>query len=200
LYWSGDPTLHAGRLKNCLGPFLLRWKLVAFLNVLFFGTVLGAVLGAQLLFPPPLFSGANASLLPWPFSNIGPLVFFYIFAFNLVVSAFVVVTVPGILFFPFSAAALAFRAILWGLLLYPLPSDYFLAALPTLILEGEAYVLAATAGTVTGFSWLKPETGFSRWEALKKGLKECAQLYIPVSLLLFIAAIVESATLFLIGA
>jgi hypothetical protein len=117
-----------------------------------------------------------------------------------VVSAFVVVTVPGILFFPFSAAALAFRAILWGLLLYPLPSDYFLAALPTLILEGEAYVLAATAGTVTGFSWLKPETGFSRWEALKKGLKECAQLYIPVSLLLFIAAIVESATLFLIGA
>jgi hypothetical protein len=183
-----------------LGSFLPRWKLVAFLNVLFFGIALGAVLVVQLLFPPPLFSDANASVLPWPFSNIGPLVFFYIFAFNLVVSAFIVVTVPGVLFFPLSAVALAFRAILWGLLLYPLPPDYFLVVLPTVVLEGEAYVLAATAGTVTGFSWLKPETGYSRREALKKGLKESVQLYIPVSLLLFIAAVVESATLFLVGA
>lgn len=110
------------------------------------------------------------------------------------------VTLPGIVFFPLSAAFLVFRAVLWGLLLYPLPSWLFLAVLPTLVLEGEAYVIAAVTGTVIGLSWVKSSLVFrdeklSKWEALKTALKEGVHLYKGVALLLLIAAIVETAML-----
>jgi len=76
----------------------------------------------------------------------------------------------------------------------------FLAAVPTLMFEGAAYVLASVAGIVLGLSWLKPrwvcaEEGLGRLEALKKAFRECLWLYVWVALLLAVAAVVEVATL-----
>jgi hypothetical protein len=128
---------------------------------------------------------------------IGLSCFWGIFAFNLALSAFAVVMLPGMVFFPLSTGFLVFRAVLWGLLFYPLPASLFLAVLPTLILEGEAYTVAVVAGTIVGLSWVKPGWLFkgkelSRLETLKIALKEVIHLYIVVVLLLLAAAIAET--------
>jgi uncharacterized membrane protein SpoIIM required for sporulation len=78
----------------------------------------------------------------------------------------------------------------------------FLAALPTLILEGEAYVLAALAGVNIGLSWLTPnwvykqeKESLSRSEALRRAFRQSAYVYVFVVILLLAAAIVETLTL-----
>jgi len=92
---------------------------------------------------------------------------------------------------------------LWGVLLNGLLTSQFLAAFPTLILEGEGYVLAALAGVNLGLSLLKPEwaykgEGLSRLEAVKRALKDCAYTYVLVAIFLFVAAVVETVTIFLV--
>ncbi|MEM3697934.1 MAG: hypothetical protein QXQ94_10665 [Candidatus Bathyarchaeia archaeon] len=106
-------------------------------------------------------------------ARFGVFSLFVVFLFNLAVAAFVVITLPGFVFFPLSAVSLLFRAFLWGLLVYAMPNSLFLFALPVIFLEGEAYVIAALAGTVVGFSWLNPRRayggGLSKFEAFKRG-------------------------------
>lgn len=178
-----------------------RWKLFALLNLLFFSCVLIAALLASFLFSPSLYSGSSLAV-PEVFLGNWFVMILGIFFFNVVVSAFVVVTLPGFVFFPLSAAFLVYRAVLWGLLLCGLPTWLFLVVLPTLFLEGEAYVFAAAVGTVVGFSWLKPDTiyrgeALGRVGAFKKALKECLKVYVFVIVLLLVAAVVETATLIL---
>lgn len=180
-----------------------RWALLAFMNLLFFGCVFVVVFLAQFLFPPPLYSG-GFSMVPEVFLGSWFTMVLGVFAFNLAVSAFVVVTLPGVVFFPLSTGFLLFRAVLWGLLLCPLPTWLFLAFLPTLVLEGEAYVFAAVAGTVAGVSWIKPEyayrgEGSSRVEAFKKALRECLSVYVLVAMFLLVAAVVENVTIVLLS-
>lgn len=184
---------------SCLGNVSIRRKLFVLFNLLFFSCVFVAALFAQFVFPPSLFLGWSPGV-PEVFVWSGTLLFFGIFLFNLFFAAFVFVTLPGFVFFPLSVVALLFRAVSWGLLVYDVPSWAFLAALPVMVFEGEAYVVAALAGTVVGVSWLKPKWTYageelSRVEALKKGLAEGLRLYMVVALLLFIAAVVETATL-----
>ena len=186
-------------LRSSIKVLSKRANLIAIFNVIYFCSIFVVVLIAQVLFPPLYLDGALASSLA-PFEDNWFIMFVGIFIFNLFLSAFVMVTLPGIVFFPLSTAFLVSRAVLWGLLLYPLPSWLFLAVLPTLVLEGEAYVIAAVTGTVTGLSWVKSSWVFrdgklSRWEALKTALKEGLHLYKGVTLLLLIAAIVETAML-----
>lgn len=119
---------------------------------------------------------------------------------NLVLSAFVVVTIPGVVLFPLSVLILLYRAVLWGVLLYPLPRWQFLATLPTVILEGEAYVIAAVAGTTVGMAWMNPnwlykDQTVSRQNAFRTTVKEGTRMYGVVVLLLLAAALVETATL-----
>jgi hypothetical protein len=173
------------------------------MNLLFFGCVFVTVCLAQFVFLPVLFSGWSPGV-PEVLLGSGWIVMVVgVFLFNLVFSAFVVVTLPGVAFFPLSVGFLLFRAVLWGLLLYALPTWLFLALLPTVVLEGEAYVFAGVAGAVVGVSWIKPnllyrEEGLSRVEAFKKALKEYLRLYVFVVLFLFVAAVVEMATLVMI--
>jgi len=70
--------------------------------------------------------------------------------------------------------------------------------LPVVILEGEAYVFAAAAGALTGFSWISPKAGLSRRQAFEKALKECLKIYLFVTALLLVSAAVETATIQLI--
>ncbi len=186
-------------LRSCVDVASRRWKIFGLLNLLFFGCTFGTAMLAGFLFPPILYSGWSLDapeffLANWLTMLLG------IFLFNLAVSAFVVVTLPGFAFFPLSVVALLYRAILWGLLVYAAPNWLFLATLPVLILEGEAYVMAGLAGVVVGVSWFKPRwicanEKLLRVEAFKKELTECLRLYVAVVLLLFVAAVVETMTI-----
>lgn len=171
------------------------------LNWLFFGFI---VVGSLLV------QGGFVQVYAWPFGEILPIdvsnawfLFGFIFANNLVLSGFVLVTLTGLVFFGLSAFFLCFRALLWGMFFSGLSTPVFLVVLPTLVLEGEGYVLAATAGVVLGLSWLRPKSlragdELSRFEAVVQALKECVHIYVLVALILFVAAVVESVTLIFI--
>jgi uncharacterized membrane protein SpoIIM required for sporulation len=128
----------------------------------------------------------------------------WIFLFNLALSGFLLLTASGVVFFVLPVCFLLFRALFWGVFLSGLPNPLFLLVIPTLVLEGEGYVLAAVAGLGLGLSWLKPELMFregnlSRLEAFRKALRECAHVYVFVVILLFLAAVVETAALILVA-
>lgn len=188
---------------SCKVAVSSKGKFVAFMNLLFFGGFFVTALVARFLFPPPLYLGWRADVPEFLLDSNWPLMLLGIFFFNLALSAFVFVTLPGFVFFPFSAATLLYRAILWGTLLQNVPNWLLIAVLLTLILEGEAYVFASVAGSIVGLSWIKPtwlyrQERLSRKEAIKCSLKEAANLYLVVVLFLVVAAIVETATIFLL--
>lgn len=188
--------------SSCLDVLSRRVKLLALLNLAFFSCVLAGVLVSDLLYPsPPLIDSSP----PFPQQAVGNIAYvvLFIFLFNLSVSGFTVVTLTGFVFFPLSTVFLVYRALLWGLLLHGQPSWLFLAALPTLVLEGEAYVLAAVAGTVAGISWVKPAWLYGevsgRIEAFRQSMRECLRIYLIVAVFLFVAAVSETVTLMLIN-
>jgi hypothetical protein len=185
-----------GRLA--MGFVSSNWRLLSIFNVVFFSVALGAGLGAGLLFPVQFYSGQRVYILPQFLYGSLPLMFLFLFCFNLAIGAFAIVTLPGFLFFPLSGGLLIFRAVLWGLMLYPLPAGFFLSALPTLVLEGEAYVFAAAVGTTVGYSWIRRPKGASRWEAFVDACGRDTVAYVFVVLLLLAAALVESETIMLI--
>jgi hypothetical protein len=171
---------------------------LAVLNWLFFGfIVVGSVFGKM----------GVVEVYSWPFGEVLPvdvnnalLLVGFVFVFNLVLSGFVLVTLTGLAFFGLPLFLLSFRAFLWGMLLNGLSTPLFLAALPTLMLEGEGYVLAALAGVDLGLSWLKPKLAYagedlSRSESVKRAFRDCARIYVLVALLLFAAAVIEAVTL-----
>lgn len=194
-----DNDLIKDFLRSCVVSLSFKGRFLALLNLLFFGCVFVVALLAQFWLSPPLYSGWSPRV-PEDFCRSDFSMFVSIFAFNLVISAFAVVTLPGIVFFPLSIFFLLFRGFLWGLLLYSLPTWLFLAVLPTFVLEGEAYVFAALAGAIVGFSWIRPahvyhDEALSRIDAFRKSFRECLRLYAFVALLLLVAAVVETATI-----
>jgi hypothetical protein len=187
-------------LRSCWIVLFARRRLLIYLNVLFFGILFVSALSTNLLFAAPI----NVSSGPaTPVSVRGlswPVMFLTIFLVNLAVSAFLYVTLGGLVFFPFSACVLVYWAIDWGARVSYIPGWTFLGDLPTLVLEGEAYVLACMAGTLVGVSWLKPNWFsaselLSRRAALKKAFKEGLRTYLFVTLFLIAAAAVETATI-----
>lgn len=177
-----------------------RGKIVAIMNILFFGGVFVTVLLVGSLFPPSLYLGWQPDA-PEVFLNLDwPIMIEWIFLFNLVVSAFVMISLLGAIFFPLSVMSLLYRAFFWGLSIHALPNWLFWALLPVLIFEGEAYALAAVAGSVTGLSWVKPswlysETELSRTDSFRKACRESLKLYLIIILLLLVATIVETAAI-----
>jgi hypothetical protein len=175
----------------------------AFLNGVFFVVVLVSALVASFVFVPPPHEEGVAWVPSGLFGENWVLTFLFIFFSNLVLGALLVVTLPGLAFFVLSAVLLSYRGAVWGFLLAFTPTFQFLAALPTIVLEGEAYVMAAVAGTVLGLSWLKWEWVFrgenlSRKESLTKAFRECLCLYFWVVVFLFVAAAAETLTLYLL--
>lgn len=171
------------------------------MNTLYFGTILIASLLLQFYHPFPLELSKHDYVLDRRADGVG-LVFLVadIFFFNLFLSAFLFITLSGVAFFVLPVFSLLVRGTLWGLLLNQQPTSMFLASLPTLVLEGEGYVIASVSGIILGLSWLKPKwvfrgKEFSRSEGLKAALKESAYLYFFVATLLLTAAIVEAATI-----
>lgn len=185
-------------LKSSILTLSSRSSLFVMMNALYFGSILVAALLTQAQYPP---------LYEWPTDhNIFPVdggfltMVMNIFLFNLVVNGFLLVTLTGLLFFALPAGVVLMRAAFWGIMFNQLPTPQFLIALPTVILEGEGYIVASVAGINLGLSWLKPDWSYkgqqlSRLEALKMAFKECARVYILVAMLLLVAAIVETVTI-----
>jgi len=186
-------------LSDSLSVVSKRLFLLMVLNWLFFGGIVaGALLGRLGL----------VNLSWWPFGErilnqevvFSSWLVLEIFLFNLVLSGFVLLTLSGMVFFPVSLAFLVVRVLLWGILLNQLSTSLLLAVLPTLILEGEAYVIAAVAGVTLGLSWLRPDWAFkgqnlSRKEAFRTAAIECGRMYVLVIILLLAGAVVETITI-----
>jgi hypothetical protein len=118
------------------------------------------------------------------------------FLVNLFVGRFATITLPSLII-PFSGFLMgAYRALLWGLIYSPTTPDMQFILIPhalTLLLEGQAYVLALLAAFVQGKAFLKPRSvgTTSHRAGYWIGLKLTAQLYILIVAVLLIAAVYE---------
>ncbi len=126
--------------------------------------------------------------------------FVYIFVYALAM-AFISVTLLGIVFFPMSIVSLMYKAVLLGARLAHLTFSDLLMLSPVLILEGEAFVLAAFIGTIVGLSWIKPNLIYptddlTRFDAFRKACSELFKQYAPITILLLISAAVETLIIF----
>ncbi|WP_025859227.1 stage II sporulation protein M [Pseudomonas sp. CHM02] len=105
-------------------------------------------------------------------------------------------TLPSLLI-PFAGIALTlYRGFLWGVMFSPIGADRA-TLIPhslTLLIEGQAYVLAAFAVYVQGRMWLWPHRyGLgSRWDGYKAGVRATGRLYLLVTLALLIGAVYEA--------
>jgi hypothetical protein len=124
------------------------------------------------------------------------------FAVNLVLGSFAMIAVPSLVV-PFSGLLVgAYRALLWGLLFSP---TAFLGAgmlfhWPTIILEGQAYVLAMLAAYVQGVAFLRPKSvgAKTRKQGYWEGVKRAARIYALVAIVLLVAAIYEAVSVIFI--
>jgi len=106
------------------------------------------------------------------------------------------ITLPSLVL-PFSGLLTGgFRAVLWGLLFSPSSPEMSVAMIPhslTLILEGQAYILAMLAAYVQGKAFLWPATvdaagyGGGYWAGVKRSLR----LYLLVAIVLAVSAVYE---------
>jgi hypothetical protein len=166
-----------------------------FLDSIFVGVLLsGSLLVSSLTIGEPVEILAWVHGLEWPWMILA------IFLFNLVLSGLVVLALPGLVFFPLSAVFLAVRGALWGFMLNQPSTVPFMLMLPTLVLEGEGYVLVSMTGAILGLCWLKPnwiygDEQLSRRDALKFSVKEVLHLLFLGAMLLFLAAVIETLTI-----
>ena len=119
------------------------------------------------------------------------------FAANLFMGALAAVTIPSLLV-PFSGLAIGLlRSLLWGLVLSPADPHLRWAMIPhagTLLLEGQAYVLAMLAAYIHGKAWLSPRSVGEQTHSrgYLSGLKSTASIYVLVVVVLAVAAIYEA--------
>jgi hypothetical protein len=118
------------------------------------------------------------------------------FVVNLLLGSLAVITIPSLLI-PFSGLLMGiYRAILWGLIFSPAHPDMRLIMIPhslTLILEGQAYILALLGVYLQAraFLWPKSVGLESHWKGYVEGLKRTGKIYILVAFTLAVAAIYE---------
>lgn len=121
-----------------------------------------------------------------------------IFGFNSVVSSFLQITILNTI--GLGIVVFLFRPLLWGLLYSPTSPQaamLLIFVIPTLILEGIAYVIAFTASIDLILAIIKPKSlgEDSRLKAWKKAWIYNLKAYVLVLIVLFAAAIVETLTI-----
>lgn len=118
------------------------------------------------------------------------------FGINLVAGSGATITLPSLLI-PFSGLLMgAYRAVLWGLIYAPNTPELrmiFLPHLPTLLLEGQAYILVLLGVVIQGRALFSPRTvgSATRRQGYWQSIKLTGQLYKLVLLVLAVAAIYE---------
>lgn len=118
------------------------------------------------------------------------------FLVNLLIGSVLYISVPSLVL-PFAGLVTGcFRALLWGLLLSPANPQLRLVMIPhslTLILEGQAYVVAMYASYVLWASVFRPEQpGLGLGRRYVAGLAQGLRLYLLVVILLAVAALYEA--------
>jgi len=116
------------------------------------------------------------------------------FFVNLVITL-TMTTLPSFIIPFIGILAVLYRAFLWGFLFAPI-GPYKITMLPhalTLLLEGQAYILAAFTSWVHGsmFFWPKRYGMTSRWEGYNAGLVSTTRFYPLILVTLLISAIYE---------
>lgn len=187
-------------------------KLFLYVNVFYFGLV---IVGALIAFAYPqaqlfMFNAAGQSYSAGsvnPLAGIGAAytsgnvayAAAVTFVTNLLLGTLVEITAISLVFPPWTLLIGAFRALLWSVMLViPIPGIYPLAnALPhylTMLLEGEAYVVAIFAATrgIVAIGWPQKFGTDSRLKAYWKSIVDNAKLILVVIVLLAIAAIYEA--------
>lgn len=125
------------------------------------------------------------------------------FLFNLLGANYGEITFPSFIV-PFVGIVIAlYRAAVLGIVFSPVDAasaHIFLPHLPTLLLEGQAVVIAMLGVYIHGRALFWPETvgQKSRWKAYIEGFRQSGTLYLPIMAILLISAIygvIEAAIL-----
>lgn len=175
--------------------------------MLFFNSIFVGVLLGQFIYVPSYGEGNFLNYLHWLRNLHWSWMIAVIFLSNILLSGFVFLTLPGLIFFPLSAVILAVRGVLWGVMLNGPSIVPSMLVLPTFILEGEGYVLTSMMGIHLGLSWQKPEwlygrarygSGYSSGlKALQRALEEALHLLFLSSSFFLLGAVVETITVFM---
>jgi len=176
------------------------------INVVFYGLVACGM--AYVTFHPEvqemltqavLLSFTEGPLAPVAEAYAGGEVFksiFLTFAVNFAIASVLVIFVPSLLI-PFSGVLVGVaRAALWGLLLAPTTPELRAAMIPhslTLVIEGQAYILAMLGAWILGRAFVSPHSvGALSWkEGYLRGLRNGASIYLLVAIVLAVAAVYE---------
>jgi hypothetical protein len=178
------------------------------INIMYYGLVAIGMIYVALVNPglqEQLLGDVQTSLTEGPLATVGGVYLegnvvaaaVLTFLVNLFAGSFLFITLPSLIV-PFAGVALgAYRAVLWGLLLAPTTTELALVMIPhsiTLILEGQAYVLAIFAAYVHGRAVLWPATvgETTRVGGYLAGLRRSALLYVLVILALALSAVYEA--------
>jgi hypothetical protein len=119
------------------------------------------------------------------------------FVVNLVLGTLLQISLPALII-PFSGLLMGLlRACLWGLLFAPTTPELAGPMAPhalTLLLEGQAYIVAMLAVFVQGkaFLWPRQYGKSSHLQGYVEGLRRTVWLYLLITLLLAVAAIYEA--------
>lgn len=114
------------------------------------------------------------------------------FNYNLLGSSYAEITLPSI-FIPFVGIAIGlYRVAFLGLAFSPAnptAASFFLPHLPTLLLEGQAAVLAMLGAYIHGRALIWPKTigQTGRWKAFVEGVRQIGMLYLPIMGILLLA-------------
>ncbi len=183
------------------------------LNILYYGLILAGM--AYVVFNPSLqqelLEAVGLAFTQGPLVAVGEaytggelvLAALLTFVVNLIIGSAVWITLPSLII-PFSGIASgALRALLWGFLFSPVTPEIRSILIPhsiTLILEGQAYILAMLAAYIQGRSFLWPGTIEARnhVEGYIRGALRSLRLYILVALVLAVAAVYEALEVILL--
>jgi hypothetical protein len=138
--------------------------------------------------------GANTDVVQWSLSTWWGQAYIPtllgIFLINFTAGSLFYLTLPSLVIPGAALPLVLFRAVTWGILTQSL-YDY---GIGTIILEGEAYIIATFAALLHAKAWLKPTSVPTRTHknGYLAGLKYNLALQILVAFQLFIAAIYET--------
>ena len=196
------------KIKNIYKFYVERYKKrFLYCFAIYYGLVIvGMIIG--LLYPPvSTGTGGNISnqfstVFPGLLQAIGAgdiiRIIVTIFAFNSILGSFLAITLSNII--GIGTLVFIYRPIMWGLVYAPTSPGaamLLIAVVPTLILEGVAYVIAFAASLDFILAIAKPKSlgEESRFKAWKKAWKYNLKSYVLVLIMLLVAAVVEGITL-----
>jgi len=181
-----------------------------FLNALYYGLIV-AFMGYAFVFPESqsaltgVITAATAFQPNFPIAIIVeayrsgnfPLAAVLTFCFNLALGSFSFITVPSMLL-PFGGVVTGtIRAAMWGIIFAPTSPEQVLILIPhslTIVLEGQAYVLAMFASYVQWKGVLRPKVvgAETRLKAYSVGINNTLNIYVLVVMVLAVSAVYEA--------